>query len=509
MAAIAPVCFDSFKSPWRCLCRSFWISRNRWRRKAKLLQEQLDQLNVPLQQSRQELLRLQRINEQLRWEIKLSAEQATATPIEDKDLPGHQFSATMICLCCQLSLIIGIRAVPKVIELFATTFNIPLKVPSRDAVRSWSCRNGVAILQEATRQDDWIWMIDHSVQLGKMFVLVVLGIRHSELPLGRALQREDMTVLSVLPTSTREKEEVSKQLHDVSESLGVPIAVLSDGAAELHHGVASLKKTGFCGVHLDDIKHKIANLLKRQLTKDPRWKAFTAQLGKTTAAIQQTELEHLLPPRKKEKARFMNLGQLIDWARMVEHELTRTESATYRRIVEKLGWIGEFRSELQQWSEYRSLMSTALVMANQEGVFAGSSDQLAERLREVEVRHAAAQEFGQQIVAFYRSNECQLGQLKQPSMRLPCSTEILESGFGGFKNRQGYHVRGTFTSLLATFASEFDTCTPDKIRRRFAQVGVKDVHAWLKKSGLIDSTQSRRTAAYARVKPSETLLTVK
>ncbi|MEZ6092535.1 MAG: hypothetical protein R3C05_31910, partial [Pirellulaceae bacterium] len=385
MAVSSPICWDSFKSPWRCLCRSFWISRDRWKQKAKRLQKQLDQQNSLLQATRRELHQMQRLNEQLRREIQCLSEQSTTTPIEHKNLPGHQFSAAMICLCCQLSMIVGIRAVPKVIELVAATFDLPLKVPSRDVVRSWICRNGVAILKEATRQDDWIWMVDHSVQLGKMFVLVVLGIRQSELPEDRPLRREDMTVLAVLPTRTRDKEEVSKQLTGVSESLGMPIAVLSDAAAELHHGVASLQKVGFSGVHLDDIKHKIANLLKRRLQKDPRWKAFTSELGKTTAAIQQTELDHLLPPRKKEKARFMDLGRLIDWARMVEHELTRSESATHGRVVEKLGWIREFPKELQLWSEYRLLMGEALVMANAKGVFVGSSDQLAARLSEVGV----------------------------------------------------------------------------------------------------------------------------
>ena len=66
----------------------------------------------------------------------------------------------MICLGCQLSLLIGVRAVPKVIECFAAAFDLRIKIPSRDAVRNWSCRNGVAILREADRQHDWVWTID-------------------------------------------------------------------------------------------------------------------------------------------------------------------------------------------------------------------------------------------------------------------------------------------------------------------------------------------------------------
>jgi hypothetical protein len=139
-------------------------------------------------------------------------------------------------------------------------FQWQIEVPSRDAVRNWSCRNGVAILQEAPRADDWVWMIDHSIQLGKMFVLVVLGIHQSELPRNRALRREDMTPLAVLPTRSRDKEEVARQLNKTADQFGTPLAVISDGASELHEGVVRLKRGGFSVIHLDDIKHKAANL---------------------------------------------------------------------------------------------------------------------------------------------------------------------------------------------------------------------------------------------------------
>ncbi len=195
----------------------------------------------------------------------------------------------------------GARAVPKVLARYARAFDLPIEIPSRDIVRNWNSRNGVAILQEATHADDWVWMIDHSVQLGKMFVLVVLGIRSSAMPVGRALRRDDMTPLAVLPSTSRDKAEVSRQLTELAGHCGTPLAVLSDGAAELHHGALALKKLGFSGVHLDDTKHKVSNLLKKHLKDDERFQAFVTHLGQTTASIQQTELDHLLPPRSKQK----------------------------------------------------------------------------------------------------------------------------------------------------------------------------------------------------------------
>ena len=493
-----------YKSPLRCLLPAFLRSRNRWRDKSRRMTAENRLLCRQLQQAQQDQTRLQDRIGQLCQLLRRQTAEPTNCLAQWKKLPGHQFSAEMICLCCQLSLLIGIRAVPKVLACCAKAFDLPIEVPSRDSVRNWNSRNGVAILQEATHAEDWVWLIDHSVQLGKMFVLVVLGIRQSQLPEGRALCREDMTPLAVLPTQSRDKHEVARQLSTTAGQFGMPLAVLSDGASELHHGVAALQSHGFSGVHLDDIKHKIANLLKKRLRGNTRWQAFSTRLGTTTSAIQQTELEHLLPPRRKTKSRFMDFGRLIDWATMVEQQLTQVAAPEHARVVEKLGWISEFKNELQQWRQYRYLISQTLMMTGQQGVFVGASKELGQRLSACKLEEASAFEFRDAIISFYQHNEDQLAKLNRKAIRLPSSTEVLESAFGSFKTLQGNHGRGTFTSLLAVFATQFDTCNAAKIRKRFSEVNNRHLKDWLKSSGLTNSTQSRRTRAYANANATVT-----
>jgi hypothetical protein len=427
------------------------------------------------------------------------------------NMPGHQFSAEVISLCCQLSQFIGLRAVPKALKCICEAFDIALKIPSRDAVRNWSCRNGVAILKQAQKADDWVWMIDHSVQLGKMFVLVVLGIRQSQLPAGRPLKREDMTPLAVMPTKSRDKVEVERQLTELAKQYGTPLAILSDGARELHEGALGLKTLGFQGVHLDDIKHKVSNLLKKKLGSDGRFKGFLAQLGQTTASIQQTELEHLLPPRKKEKCRFMSFGPMIDWATMVEHQLATRKSLdakTSERLREKLGWLEDFDDDLRCWRECRQLVGRVLEYTNQQGVFVGATRALRNLLSECPAESEVAQSLREEMISFYQSNEDKLSALAPAQTRLPCSTEVLESAFGSFKAIQREHGRGTFTSLLAVFATLFDKCTPEKIRKRFTQVTNEGLQQWLHSSSLTNSTQSRRALAYAQAKAAASPETV-
>lgn len=461
----------------------------------------MEQMRKQIGQLQQENQTLVSEVQRLRLEDKSRAKTEGAPP-QWCNLPGHQFSAEMIALCCQLSLQIGFRAVPKVLKCIFKTLDLRMRIPSRDVVRNWNCRNGVAIIQEVERAGDWVWMIDHSVQLGKMFVLVVLGIRSSEIPQGRPLRRDDMTPLAVLPTVSRKKEEAGRQLIQLAEKLGAPQAILSDGACELHEGAQQLKTQGFTGVHVDDIKHKVCNLLKKMLGDNERFKEFSAKLGTTTALIQQTELEHLLPPRKKEKCRFMNLDRIIDWATMVERQLTLAAGANSHqaeRLIAKLGWLKAFTEDLQVWRECRKSIGVVLRYANEQGVFAGATESLRMELSQCTTESKLAQLLVQEMISCYQSNEDQLATLSQPGIRLPCSTEVLESAFGGFKALQRHHCQGTFTSLLACFATLFDECDSKKIRERFHRVSNLDLKSWLKDSGLTDSTQSRRTKAYAQV----------
>jgi hypothetical protein len=326
-----------------------------------------------------------------------------------------------------------------------------------------------------------------------MFVLVVLGIRRVDLPEGRSLTRQAMSVLAVLPTTSRDKEEVSSQLHQVAANFGEPMAVVCDGACELREGVASLKDVGFKGVCLSDVKHKIANLLKKELGRDERWKKFESQLGTTTAAIQQTELEHLLPPRKKQKCRFMNFDRLIDWATGVQGHLERKEKS--QRLIEKLGWIGEFTADMKQWQQVREMIGVVLRQSNEHGVWVGATKQLREDLMAMPASTEWAGRMRERLIEIVASNESQLEQLKIEGLRLPSSTEVLESAFGAFKAIQRHHNRGTFTTLLATFPTLFDHCTPAKIRDRLLRVRNKDLAVWVKAAGLSNSTQARRMQA--------------
>jgi hypothetical protein len=112
---------------------------------------------------------------------------------------NHRHSLEVMQLSLQLYLHAGFgcRGVSWVLRLLAGY--LPLGVPASTTVLNWCCRLGLASCGvPPPRRDDWIFVIDHTVALGELKCLVVLGIPAARLPeTGYSPRHGDMTVLAV------------------------------------------------------------------------------------------------------------------------------------------------------------------------------------------------------------------------------------------------------------------------------------------------------------------------
>jgi len=114
-----------------------------------------------------------------------------------------------------------------------------------------------------------------------------------------------------------------------------------------------------------------------------------------------------------------------------------------------------------------------------------------EKLR---VRYRALRD-KRELLEVCNENEKKLANSSYASLRLIDSTEVLESSLGSFKYLQRHHNRGTFTTLLTIYPALFDTITPEGIKRHLTNTPVAKYKEWVKKSGLNNSTQARKTDA--------------
>jgi len=214
-----------------------------------------------------------------------------------------------------LSDAVSLRGASRVIERMTSSLQLPLDVPTWYTGRLWLLRLGYYKLTRPKDQaDDWVWIADHTVQIGAEKCLVILGIRLSDLPSdGQCLSHRDVELIALLPVEKSNRDVVYRQLEANVGKTGVPRLIVGDHGSDLKAGVEK-----FCQEHpkthfIYDIKHKTAAVLKRELARDETWLEFTRLAAQTKSRIQQTPLASLAPPNQRTKARYMNIDGLVRW----------------------------------------------------------------------------------------------------------------------------------------------------------------------------------------------------
>lgn len=408
----------------------------------------------------------------------------------------------MIALACNVARRVGLRAAADVILMIFMFLNLKADTPHWTSIRTWLMRVGLAMTEQLVEAaDDWIWFADHSNQIGPEKVLVILGIRASQLPpAGQPLKHENLRVLAVIPGTSWNTEAVARAYSELAErSGGAPRAVLVDGAAELRDAVEVLRKLRPDCIVLGDFKHYAANVLKKELGRNERFAEFTSLVGRVRSSIQQTELAHLTPPGARPKARFMNLATQLRWARLMLWVLEHPEAKCRtgldaERLTDKLGELVAFKDDIAEWNECQRVICMGVTYINKQGLKHGAASELEallvadSRQRGVscepattpkadDVSQSSWQRVQNQLLSFLRQSENQL----REGERLPLSTEILESSFGLYKQLEGQHSKSGFTSLLSAFGALLKPQTAESIRECLSRVSVKQLKKWQEK----------------------------
>lgn len=512
MAELSFKAWRQFKSPLRVVVAVLLQSRDVFVNKCAKLREDYDRANRQILDLTRQCAVLEAAVLELAARVRSRERELEACRAEmvrtlpaDPPVGSHGYGARMVELSVRLAQVVGFRSATKVMQIFFTWMDLDQQVPHHTTIRGWMQRLGVAVMQEPLEPaDDRIWMADHSNQIGQEKILVVLTVRASQMPPpGTALRMADMRVLAVRPGKSWKREDVARVYTELAKVHGVPRLVLSDGAVELRDSAVALKTQRTDCITLQDFKHKAANFLETALAQTPRFSEFTAQVGRTRAAIQQTELAHLTPPGLKTKARFMNLGTLLNWGQMVlwllDHpEAKSRQGLTACRLDSKLGWLREFTADLAAWNECQQVIQRGLEFINTQGVFAGVSRQLREILKRG-LNHVLSRDLAERLLAFVEAAENQV----KKGERLPLSTEILESSFARYKQLEGQHAKGGFTSLVAAFPGLLLDPTPATIKEKFSKVSNKDVNEWLQKH-LDQTVTSKRVMTYREMKQATT-----
>jgi hypothetical protein len=390
---------------------------------------------------------------------------------------GGQFSVTVVRLAVDLVLQAGasMRGAAAGLSLIAARLGLDVAMPSYSAVRSWLLRLGCHALTCALPSGVWVWLVDHTVQIGACKLLVIVGCLLKEAPLGeRPLRQSDLHLvhLSLMEHSTQEA--VAVELEHATQRTGVPRLIVSDQGGDLNGGVKRLQQQHTGIAHVHDLAHQAANVLKQRWGKDERWSALVARLAQAGAKLRQTREAHLLAPTMRPKARFMNVGPTLRFAGRVLKLLdTGTPSA---RTEEHYGWLREYREALTSWTSEQTVAEAAVRHVRTHGVGQDTVMALETAWSQVEWTPGA-----RDVAARLRTAVRTEGAQAQPGESLVGSTEVLESTFGTLKRLEGSYAGDGFTGLSLALGAILGDRSEEQIREALEAVPKKEAEGWVRR----------------------------
>lgn len=226
----------------------------------------------------------------------------------------------------------SLRGIAKTFEILS--IHQAEQSPSFNTIRQWVLRLGLYELNRTKEyRTDWIFIVDMTIEIGTTKCLVILGIPQEKLAViieqeARSLQHKDVEVLSVEILNTTVGTVILEKLNNLAERVGNPIQIVSDRGSDIKKGIDLYIENHHQTIATYDITHKMANLLKQELSENRKFQEFFQKCSLTRQRVQQTDLCFLSPPTQRAKSRYHNIDILISWAiKIISYEEKQDFSA--------------------------------------------------------------------------------------------------------------------------------------------------------------------------------------
>jgi hypothetical protein len=421
------------------------------------------------------------------------ADAATILPGEkDQKIPRRHYSATVVLISLLLILSEGLSLRGARAAFVRCYFWLQRKMPSHTAIRDWIMQIGYYKLITIQKSNNWIGMIDLSIQIGAKKCLLILGVQVSTLLKSKVLTFEDVHVLhmellektsgpiiyEVLKKSEKKVGQYRQFCHDQGSDI-VSATKLYTQNAEVTEG----RKVPV----MNDIAHKIANLLAVE-AEELGWTEFASQAAQVKQRLQLTKWAAFCPPSQRSKARYMNLDELTGWANNILVHLKKMESEHQQKIaphlneakksevnlkefLEQFGWVKSSESMIKELSEMLLIGRIVRQKIRTEHLHNKTAKELEQELQHLDVGTRADQ-FAGSILDFVTDQTKDLEEIALGG------TEIIESSFGKLKQLMDEDTKDGFTPFVLSLAACLGKLDLDTVQAALRTCSKKQVKAW-------------------------------
>ena len=341
------------------------------------------------------------------------------------------------------------------------------RVPSHESIRNWLCKHGYYRVKQAQRSEqNRVIYVDESIVLGGEKILLILGIEHANIPEDRCVKHEDVEVLYVGSSGEWKGETIADILREINGKNGVSYVVSDQGT--------NLKKAyNLCEyTHIEDCTHILSNFLKHIYQNDSTFEGFRKLIGVTRKAwFLSKDKSQFMPPSMRGKLRFANIFPCVDWAKRQLDNWEKLENLK-ESVTKNLAFLKEHQSFIEELEEVTKVFKLVGEILKNKG--------FGEAQKKLILQELPTESPFKNVLIFAQNVKDYLGKLSEKSGQigsdfLLCSSDIIESFFGKFKQKicpNSPHKLTEFIFTIANFSKNFST---EEVQKALEFIKIKDL----------------------------------
>lgn len=401
----------------------------------------------------------------------------------------HTYTTEFIRLSLHLRTLGGcsLRGCLRVVQVLILVLDLDLRVPSASSIRNWEMKMGHYKIRQKweSLDSDWVLIIDESISVGSQKILLLLGVNLKIYDFKSPLCLSDVEVLEIKIQKSWRAEQIDEVIQGVIDRNYHFRYCCSDNGNNLRK---VLKMNNL--VHIEDCGHSLGKILEKKYKKAQVYLDFCKEKSLFQKRNLLSKYAVFLPPKQRVKGRYMNLGTTVKWSFKVLELLKRQEQKKEKPdFYEHLKWILSYEDFIGELYKEQTLVDKI----NQQLKSNGLSKETIEKI-EVQIQQSEVEsKFIAQIRDYLTRNIAKISQ-DEP---LVCSSDVIESMFGKFKNSLGDNSMAGLTQGSLAIANYGKKFSNSMIKQAMEETKIVDIEQW-RKENLPVSFQQKRNRLFKK-----------
>lgn len=325
------------------------------------------------------------------------------------------------------------------------------------------------LTKKKERADDWVIILDQSIQLGQDKVLVVYGIREKNIDFTRPLRFQDLTPLREVSRDKWTGEIIKDVILELQDEIGRIKYAVGDYASDIH------KSMKLCKIpHVHDLTHKIALLLEKYYKTNPQYLDVIKKMSEMRVKYSQTKSAHIIPPKQRKKSRYQNIKIISDWCEKSLRYIEKNQNVD-PEIYDKLKWLLDYKRFIDDLSSLNRVINDIEKELKHNGLSKKTKKKCCEAINEL--NSEAGHFFRKGLLKYFKQTK----ELLPRSDKVLISSDIIESAFGKYKNYLSLNPMAGVTNLILCISAFTASLTEESVQEALENTTIYDVKEWTQK----------------------------